>query len=305
MIRLLFVGDVLVGKEPGVMLKTAGYQALVFSSAHKAISLILEDPPDMLIVDKELSDCFDLLNAAKACLHKANMPILLVVGLDEVSGLDWQQYAVDDMIIKPVDPEILLARISLAQARMARVFDNNPLTRLPGNTSILKAIQRTIDADEGYGVCYVDIDNFKPYNDRYGFAQGDDVIVMVARILVNVIGELTRHQGFVGHVGGDDFLFIVPEEIIDAACTRVLAHFVTVRNMFLRQADIAANCYVEKDRQGRETTYPLLSLSIAVIPTGKHHFSHSAEVSNAASQLKHYVKKQEGSNYMIDRRRRP
>ncbi len=290
MTRLLIAGDVLVGEEPCLILKASGYQLLRFTSAHDAISVVLEDPPDMLIVDKALPGCMDLLGAAKACLQKTNMPILLVVESQELSALDWDVYSVDDILIKPFDCEVLFARIRLAQSRMARVFDNNPLSRLPGNTSILQAIQKTIESDESYGVCYVDIDNFKPYNDRYGFSQGDDVILMVARILVNVMEEMARHKSFVGHVGGDDFLFIVPEDIVEEICKRVLSHFEVVRNMFLSKEDIEAGCYVEKDRQGRETTFGLLSLSIAVIPTSNHAFSHSAEVSNAASQLKHFVK---------------
>lgn len=302
MARLLFAGDVLVTEEPSLILKASGYQLLSYTTSHAAIAVVLEDPPDMLIIDKALPGCMDLLDAAKACLQKTNMPVLLVVEARELSTLDWNEYAVDDILIKPVDSENLFARIRLAEARMDRVFDNNPLSRLPGNTSILRAIQKTIESGESSGVCYVDIDNFKPYNDRYGFSQGDDVILMVARIIVNVMEEMARHKSFVGHVGGDDFLFIVPEELIDETCKRVLANFEVVRNMFLSKEDIEAGCYVEKDRQGRETTFGLLSLSIAVIPTGNHTFSHSAEVSSAASQLKHYVKQKEGSNYVIDRR---
>lgn len=300
--RLLFAGDVLASAEPGLILRASGYQVLHFSTASDAIAVVLEDPPDMLIVDKGLAGCLDILDAARACLQKTNMPILLVVEARELSTLNWNSYFVDDILVKPVDAENLLARIRLAQARMLRVFDNNPLSRLPGNTSILQAIQKTIDSGQKSGVCYVDIDNFKPYNDRYGFSQGDDVILMVARILVNVMEEMARHKSFVGHVGGDDFLFIVPDELIEPVCEKVIAHFEVVRNMFLSKEDLAAGCYHEKDRQGRETTFSLLSLSIAVIPVGTHTFSHSAEVSSAASQLKHYVKKMDGSNYVIDRR---
>jgi diguanylate cyclase (GGDEF)-like protein len=302
MTRLLFAGDVLVSDEPSLILKARGYQILKFSSSSDAIAHVLEDPPDMLIVDKTLPGCLDLLDAARACLQKTNMPILLAVEARELSTLNWDKYFIDDILVKPVDAENLFARIGLAQARMVRVFDNNPLSRLPGNTSILQAIQKTIESGERCGVCYVDIDNFKPYNDRYGFSHGDDVILMVARILVNVMEEMARHKSFVGHVGGDDFLFIIPEDMIDEVCKRVLAHFEVVRNMFLSKEDLEAGCYIEKDRQGRETTFGLLSLSIAVIPTGNHTFSHSAEVSSAASQLKHFVKQKEGSNYVIDRR---
>jgi len=211
-------------------------------------------------------------------------------------------FPVDDLVIFPFSPELLLCRVRLAEARMLRIFDNNPLSKLPGNTSILQAIQRTIDSNESYGVCYVDIDNFKPYNDRYGFSQGDDIILMVARILVNVVDETAREGSFVGHVGGDDYVFIVKEDRIRIVCEKILANFEVVRNMFLSREDLAAGCYEETDRQGRKTTYGLLSLSLAVVITGAGKFEHAAEVAAVASQIKHYVKKLEGSNYMIDRR---
>lgn len=305
--RILVAGEKIISTpEHRIVLEAKGYQLLLMHDLHSAVSLILEDPPDMLIMEKAFGEDkapLALLNAVQGCLQKTNIPVILIVDDKQVlAGLDWQQYAVDDFLVRPFAPEVLRARIRLAEARMIRVFDNNPLSRLPGNTSILRAIQKAIDSDESHGVCYIDIDNFKPYNDRYGFSQGDDVILMVARIAVNVIDELAREGSFVGHVGGDDFVFIVKEEKVKPVCERILANFEVVRNMFIPAEDLKVGCYVEKDRQGRETVFGLLSLSIAVVMTGAHHFIHYGEVSTIASEVKHFVKKKEGSNYMIDRR---
>jgi GGDEF domain-containing protein len=288
--RILVAGEKIISTpEHKIVLEAKGYQLLLMKDLHSALSLILEDPPDMLIMEKafgEEKSPLALLNAVKDCLQKSNIPVILIVDEKQVlSGLDWQKYAVDDFIVCPFSPELLRARIRLAEARMIRVFDNNPLSRLPGNTSILQAIQRAIDSDESHGVCYIDIDNFKPYNDRYGFSQGDDVILMVARIAVNVINELAREGSFVGHVGGDDFVFIVKEDKVKPVCERILANFEVVRNMFIPDEDLKAGCYVEKDRQGRETVFGLLSLSIAVVITGAHHFKHYGEVSTIASEI--------------------
>ena len=155
---------------------------------------------------------------------------------------------------------------------------------------------------DGYAVCYVDIDNFKPYNDRYGFSRGDEVILMVARIMVNVVDEVARAGSFVGHIGGDDFVFIVREEMVEPVCKKILANFDLVRNMFLSAEDIAVGEFVGRDRQDRETRFGLLSLSIAVVPTDGGKYTHYGEVSAVASQLKHCVKKLDGSNYLIERR---
>lgn len=117
--------------------------------------------------------------------------------------LDWTTYPVNDPLIRPLSRELLLTRIELAEARMLRVFDNDSLIRLPGNTSIIKVITRTSASPELSVVCCADIDNLKPYNDRYGFCEGDDVILMVFQIMANVFDELARQDSFIGHVGGD------------------------------------------------------------------------------------------------------
>lgn len=287
-----------------VLLESKNYQPVLTAKLSEALSLVLEDPPDHLLVQYNFPDdgARQLIRAVNACLHKANIPIILLLHEHEVKNIDWTEYPVDDFLLLPFLPEQLLRRIQLAESRLIRVFDNNPLSRLPGNTSILKAVQRAIDSGKAMGVCYVDIDNFKPYNDRYGFARGDEVILMVARLLVNVIGDVARASSFVGHIGGDDFVFLVPQDKVAAACEQVLANFEAVRNIFLSAEDIAVGAFVGKDRLGRETRFGLLSLSIAAVITGKNRFVHYGEVAAAASQVKHYVKKIEGSNYKIDER---
>ncbi|MDZ7642238.1 MAG: diguanylate cyclase [Desulfurivibrio sp.] len=305
--RLLVAGNAdFLGAESRMLLEAKGYQLNSCERPQDAVALVLEDPPDLLLVEKGFAEGGDrqLIKAVVSCLQKSNIPILLALSADELANEpDWQDaYPVDDIVIKPLVPVDLLARLRLAEARMLRVFDNNPLSRLPGNTSILRAIRRVLAKEEPFAVCYVDIDNFKPYNDRYGFSRGDEVILMVARIIVNVIEELAREESFVGHVGGDDYVFIVHEEKAEEVCRRILHNFNMVRNLFLSAEDVAAGEFVGLDRQERETRYPLLSLSIAVVGTGGGRYRHSGEIATAASELKHYVKKLEGSNYLLERR---
>jgi len=305
--RILIAGDnALPGPEHRLLLEARGYSLKQCADLHHALAQVLEDPPDLLIAEKGFSGGngdIELIRAVKACLQKANIPILLVLDESQLqTELDWGIYQVDDLLTRPFTPQTLLTRIRLAESRMIRAFDNNPLSRLPGNTSIIRAIQRVLELADGYAVCYVDIDNFKPYNDRYGFSRGDEVILMVARLLVNAVEELGKKDGFVGHIGGDDFVFIVREEMVEQVCKKILANFELVRNMFLDAADIAAEGFIGEDRQGRETRFGLLSLSIAAVPTGDGRYSHYGEVSSVASQLKHCVKKLEGSNYLVERR---
>ena len=306
--RILIAGNnILHTTESRLLLEAKGYQIIHCEKLHDAVGIILEDPPDLLITETGFGGANhdqELIKAAKACLQKANIPILLAINRDDLgTEIDWDVYPVDDFMIKPISPENLLARIRLAESRMIRVFDNNPLSKLPGNTSILRSIQKTIDSAKPHGVCYVDIDNFKPYNDRYGFSRGDEVLLMVARVIVNVVEELAREGSFIGHIGGDDFVFIVRGEHIESVCQRVVDNFERVKNMFLSQEDIKAGAFIGEDRQGKETRFDLLSLSISVVTTGGEHvYKHFGEVSAVASQIKHYAKTLSGSNFVVDRR---
>jgi diguanylate cyclase (GGDEF)-like protein len=306
MARILVAGtDILERPEGRIVLEAKGYQLVVRADLQGAMAIFLEDPPDILLLAKGFDGRGDLalIPVVKACLQKTNIPILLVVSEEDMAaGFDWDVMPVDDLISRPISIDNLLVRIQLAEARMQRVFDNNPLSKLPGNTSILKAIQRAIDGDEAMAVCYLDIDNFKPYNDHYGFSRGDEVILVVARVLVNVIDEIARSHSFAGHVGGDDFVFIVPENVAEAVCQKALANFEEVRNAFIEPEDVKRGGFVEKNRQGDETHFGLLSVSIAVILTGHGRFKHFGEVAAAASQMKHKVKAMDGNNYLIDQR---
>ncbi|MDD5758443.1 MAG: diguanylate cyclase [Desulfobulbaceae bacterium] len=306
MTRILVAGNHILDRpESRISLEAKGYQLILCGNIKTAVGLFLEDPPDLLIVEKGFAETgdMDLIRVAHGCLQKTNIPILMVLSREEMCGdLDWRSLPVDDLIEKPVAAAELLIRIQLAEARMTRVFDNNPLSKLPGNTSILNAIQTALTSQQAMAVCYVDIDNFKPYNDHYGFSQGDEVILMVARVIVNVIDQTARQNSFIGHVGGDDYVFIVPEEKMVTVCDKILANFESVRNLFIEPDDISRGGFIEKDRQGRATRFGLLSISIAVVPTGHGKFQHSGQVAAVASQMKHKVKAIDGSNYLIDQR---
>lgn len=286
-------------------LESKGYQAVYQPDITVALERLLNDPPDILVIQKGLHMHLDsdVICALKNNLQLALLPVILIVSeRDMITGIDWQAYPVDDLIVGNAGIEELVTRIALADSRMHRVADNNPLTRLPGNSSILKAVQNAIDNGIPKSVCYVDIDNFKPYNDRYGFASGDEVIRMVSRVLVNTIQEHAGDEGFVGHVGGDDFVFMVPVGLEEDICKEILKNFESLMPLFLSQEDIEANCYRSTDRQGNEQLFDLTTLSIAVVPCQPGRYKHFGEVAAVAAQIKKKVKALKGNNYLIDRR---
>ncbi len=292
-------------QDERLCLEAKGHLVSYKQDVARALETILSDPPDLLIIEKGLERNLDreVIAALKNNLQLALMPIILVVSeRDIATGLDWDAYSVDDVISSQATIEELLTRIELSLARAHRVADNNPLTKLPGNSSILKSIQNMLDEQADHAVCYVDIDNFKPYNDKYGFSRGDEVIRMVGRILVNVVQEHCGSNGFVGHVGGDDFVFHVPNNEAEPVCQDVINNFNALIPLFLDEDDIEAGYFTSTDRQGNERRFPLTSLSIAVVPCEPGKYSHYGQVAATAAKLKKKVKALEGSNYFIDRR---
>jgi diguanylate cyclase (GGDEF)-like protein len=213
--------------------------------------------------------------------------------------MQWDQFPLDDFVSLPLHYPELFSRILLSFQRLQRIFDNNPLTKLPGNTSIQFAIEQALG--KPMAVCYIDINNFKPYNDTYGFSRGDEVIRMVARIMSNTVKE-SKEGGFVGHIGGDDFVFITPLEHAETVCKTIIDRFTVIVSDLFGEEDKARGHYTAKDRRGVEQKIPLLGISIAVVPTNKPHVQHAGKVAEVAAELKKLAKKSNESCFVVDRR---
>lgn len=150
-------------------------------------------------------------------------------------------------------------------------------------------------------VCYLDINQFKPYNDVYGFSHGDEVIRMLARIMYNAVRECGG--GFCGHIGGDDFVCIVPFVHAELLCKTVISNYDKIVLDLFDDKTKQQGCYVSTNRKGEMEQIPLLSLSIAVVPTDSANINHFARVSEVAAELKSLAKLSRKSSYIIDKRR--
>ncbi|MDP6685927.1 MAG: GGDEF domain-containing protein, partial [Candidatus Omnitrophota bacterium] len=158
--------------------------------------------------------------------------------------------------------------------------------------------------DEGnlFSVCYVDLDKFKAFNDKYGFKSGDEVIKNTARILIRAVREKGKAQDFIGHIGGDDFVVVTIPEKTDAICKYVIKQFDDFIPSLYNQEDIKKGYIMGKDRQGVTKKIPLMSISIGVVSNKEHKISHVAEIGEIGAGLKEYAKSLEGSNYVKERR---
>jgi len=198
-----------------------------------------------------------------------------------------------------------LFEVQLRQAaiRNRRDISFNPSTWLPGPGIIESEIQRLISLGVNFSVCYADIDDFKPYNDYYGYYYGDSVIKLTARIIRDGVFDHCR-EGFVGHIGGDDYLFILPPEQVKPVCETIINVFDTLVPYRYADADRLRGTIETRNRRGEIETFSLLSLSIAVINIQPGEFKHLGELSNMLADLKKYSKSLPGSNYVVERRKK-
>lgn len=269
------------------------------------LDTIYSESPDLVIVNQALEGdrWKDLCSRIKSDTVLGHIPIVLILKqFGDDPDIDWGDMPVDEYLQKPFDPKELRSRISLAFGRAVRVRDANPLTGLPGNYSIMREIQAQIDSGSPFAVGYVDLDHFKSYNDKYGFLRGDEIIKMTARLLTNSVRKLDSHEVFVGHVGGDDFIFIAPHDRLDSVCREIIGNFDLIVGNFYDEED-RANGYIDStNRKGQKERFPIVSISIAVVTNEYKPIKHIGQVSAIAAEVKKRVKSLQGSNYVKDLR---
>ncbi|MEI6702406.1 MAG: diguanylate cyclase [Deltaproteobacteria bacterium] len=284
----------------GLRLQSKGYKVASSFCFDSVLGVFYSDPPDLLIIDLSSNkyDGVKIISALRSDSFFSAIPIIGLVSEFDCDTFQWEDCPLDDFVHLPINFSELFGRIALSQARIKRIFDNNPLTRLPGNTSIQHAIEDAMG--KPLMVCYLDINYFKPYNDAFGFAHGDEVLRMTARIMFNAVHD--SGGGFCGHIGGDDFVFILCSEKAEAVCRTIIGHFdVIVLDMFDEETK-KRGFYPGTNRKGEKEEVPLLSISIAVVPMDMPKLQHAAKVAEVAAELKKKAKTFGGSRYVVDQR---
>jgi GGDEF domain-containing protein len=211
-----------------------------------------------------------------------------------------------DEVLAPNTPDAEVAiRLDVMLRRADRDVHVHPSTRLPGAPEIEAAIGLRLAAGELFAACYADLDHFKEYNDRYSYFEGDRVIRILAKILHDVVRGLSPEGGFVGHIGGDDFIFLVPMRQAPEICQEIVTIFDLLVPYQYSEQDRQAGYYFGKDRRGQLHRVPLMTVSIGVVTNERRTFSHPAQVSELATEMKSYAKTLNGSVYVVDRRQDP
>ena len=298
--RILIVDD-----DPDILdvleisLSEESYEILKAMDGEEALRIIKSKPLDLVLLDYAIPK----MNGRQVCMEVKkdillrHLPIIMVTGKGEVSdkvgGID---AGADDYIVKPFEPKELLARIRMILRRTARDLEANPLTRLPGNVSILNELSSRIESNTLFAVCYIDIDKFKSYNDKYGFEHGDEVIRETARILIQAAQETGNPNDFIGHIGGDDFVVVTAPDVVDNLCRKIIADFEKTAPSFYNESDRKNGYIIGFDRQGKEQRIPLLSVSIGVVTNEFRKIEHVVQIGEIGAELKSYAKSLERSN---------
>ncbi|OPZ59932.1 MAG: putative diguanylate cyclase YeaP [Deltaproteobacteria bacterium ADurb.Bin510] len=278
----------------------------LFHSINEALAYIYTEPSDMIFID---GACLDSIGVRFVHEFKSNaiyrhLPVVAVFEPEALADIDWSELPIDDFVLNSSDAHLIASRLDFIALRSLREKDTNPLTRLPGNESIMRYIQKLFDEGREAAIAWVDLDHFKPFNDRYGFSRGDEVLLATARIIANAVKELKQEPSFVGHIGGDDFIFVVPVQAAKRLCEEIILRFDMIIKNFYNDEDLSQGEIISTDRMGNVKHFDLMSISIAVVMNYEGRYDHYGQVSGDAGEIKTCLKKLPGSNYMIDRRGR-
>ena len=304
--KILIVDDEVDGTELTRSLLLAwGYEVITASSGPEAIETTKSELPDLILMDVHLGD----MDGPEVCQRLRDnfatrfIPIMMLTVDDQVRRkVEGLGKGADDYVQKTIDPEELKARVETLIRRTCEQANVNPLTKLPGNIVIEQLVRERLENGATFSVCYCDLDNFKAYNDRYGYAAGDRVLLHTSQLIVQTVNKMGGEQDFVGHIGGDDFVFVTtPDKEVE------LSHAI----MAIFDASIA-QFYAEEDRQNQGITleshtgepkrYPLMTITIAAVNNDEKEFESHRILAERAAEIKLYLKQSEGSNFLSDRR---
>lgn len=269
------------------------------------LGIALKNIPAMIIVheDNLQANIIDVCSKIRDNDDNSITPVIVISSEDEhTHRVEVLKTSVEHYIKKPIDEEYLYYTI----INIIRLLDINrtasPLTGLPGNVQIQAEMKKRLMNKEKFIMLYVDLDNFKAYNDCYGFIQGDEIIKFTARTILKNVHEIDSEKGFVGHIGGDDFIAIISNDRFEELCQNIILDFDYNVLDFYSQEHIESGYIEVENRKGVLEQFPLTSISIGVVEVDNN-FHNILEIGEVGAQVKHLSKTIQGSTYVINKRK--
>jgi diguanylate cyclase (GGDEF)-like protein len=293
-------GDIL-----NMLLKSFKYEVVTTQGANDTLAAIKENSPDLILIDRDLQDKdgLEISKTIKEDFLTAYIPIIILIDRRQVRRdlLEVEQ-GMDDYIIKPPDPIDLQIRIEMAVRRAAHQFFANALTRLPGNRTIEAVLRKIVEAQKDFSFGYIDIDRFKSFNDRYGYLKGDVVIIQTSQIISRTIKALGNPDDFVGHIGGDDFVFVTTPDKEEDIALEIITEFDRLIPYHYSKEDRLKGFIDSQDREGQMRETPLMNISIALINNHNIQINSLVQLSEIATEIKSHLKTISGSKFLQNRR---
>ncbi|MCG6988371.1 MAG: diguanylate cyclase [Gemmatimonadetes bacterium] len=279
-------------------------RVLAVTKAADVRALLNRTFPACLVLEtnRDADEVLDLCRTLKQDAFTAIVPLVVLVPADEPDlAVECLVAGADEVVHEGLPPREKLLRLDQVLRRADRDVSVHPTTRLPGTNHIARDMAYRLEAGERFAVCYADLDHFKEFNDRYGYTYGDGVIRILSRILRDMVRGLAP-GGFVGHIGGDDFIFNVSVEYLERTCDEIIRLFDELIPYQYTEEDRRAGYFLGKDRRGHIHRIPLMTLSIGVVTNQTQAFEHTGQISELAAEMKTYAKTLPGSVYVVDRR---
>lgn len=295
---LIVVNDAEVCDRTSDKLNRAGYHISVIKDGNGLVDHIKQgNVPDLVIVDEvQPGTAMDEIIKSVQHLYKGSTVPMLSIVNKEVSDNE-------NMIYARLDDAEFLSKVKVAIARDQEHKALNPLTGLPSGVHVQHMIKDKIDANEKFAVLFIDIDGFKYYNDIYGFKKGDEVIEFLADIMISAGASISEYKAFIGHGGGDDFIVLCQIEHAEKMAEFIVATFADGISEFYFPEDRNRGYTITEDRKGTKHKVPLMTLSIGIVTNEMRQISTVGEISEIGDELKRYLKEDEQSNILIDRRK--
>ena len=315
-ISILIIDDAIeVNKTLSALLRP-DYRVYFATEGNTGLKLARQKKPDLILLDvmMEPIDGYEVCRQLKSSPETSDIPVIFVTAAsdteDEKKGFE---IGAADYIRKPFIPVVTLARIhhhaqlSVNLKAIKRLYslalDANPITKLPGNNTIQKHIEQLLKNKEDRSVLYCDLDSFKSYNDKYGFAKGDEIILFTAQQMQSVAKALNIQDIFIGHIGGDDFVVTLANDKAQAYAEMYIQSFDQLITQFYTAEDKKLGYIVSTNREGQIVQFPFVSVSISGVDLGQKRYKNYLEIADTCADIKHKVKMLSGSNYLFERRK--
>ncbi len=282
------------------VLSNQGFEAITANSLTEARAAMAAARPDVLLLDLSLpdGDGFAFLEEIKAERASSHLPVIFISARSETSAkVRALKLGGDDYLTKPFDAIELGARVESVLRRKEQELGSSPTTQLPGSGAIEREVQRRMRAKEAFAFCYLDLDNLKAYNDYYGFAKADGVVRQTGDLLREIVAQEGKRGDFLGHVAGDDFVFITDLSTVDAVCRRAIEVFDQIIPLYYDRQDRERGYIEAEDRFGERRRFPVMSVSVVAVMCDGTNPSHS-ELAKVAAELKKRAKAIQGSVFL-------